>query len=259
MDITLWEDNIAYFHEGFDTPNSMTAYLIQTWQKVPAIVILPGGAYTGRAEHEGESIAKYYNSMGMHAFVVNYRVLPNRFPCALADAQRAIKILKKRADEYAIDTEKLFVIGFSAGGHLASCIATMEDVSKIGDSYDSISPCVSGVILSYAVTSAYSEDGETAAECIMNISDKTAEAVEKLTTYKQINEKTPPCFIWHTAEDDIVPVEHALKFAIGLKEKSVPFEMHIFPKGPHGLGLAKFYKDVSEWTRYSVEWMQNHF
>lgn len=99
MDITLWEDNIAYFHEGFDTPNSMTAYLIQTWQKVPAIVILPGGAYTGRAEHEGESIAKYYNSMGMHAFVVNYRVLPNRFPCALADAQRAIKILKKRADE----------------------------------------------------------------------------------------------------------------------------------------------------------------
>ena len=75
MDITLWEDNIAYFHEGFDTPNSMTAYLIQTWQKVPAIVILPGGAYTGRAEHEGESIAKYYNSMGItESFPIGFPV-----------------------------------------------------------------------------------------------------------------------------------------------------------------------------------------
>lgn len=258
MDITLWEDKIPFYNEEYDTPNSMTAYFVQTWHKIPAIVILPGGGYEGRATHEGDAIAKFYNSMGIHVFVVNYRVFPNMYPCALADAQRAVKLLKERADEYAIDTERLFVIGFSAGGHLASCVATLEDVSKIGDKYDEISPSVTGVILSYAVTSALLEDGEIGS-CVVKISDKSSKMIEKLTTYKQISEKTPPCFIWHTAEDDIVPVGHSLKFAMGLEKKKVPFEMHIFPKGPHGLGLATFYKDVSKWAPLSVEWMQNNF
>ena len=258
MEITLWEDKIPYYTEGSDTPNSMTAYLVKTWQKVPAIVILPGGAYNVRAVHEGEAIAEYYNQRGYHAFVVNYRLYPNRFPCALADAQRAVKILKKRADELAIDENKIFVIGFSAGGHLASCVATLEDYSKIGDEYDSISPSVTGAILSYAVTSGLMENGSVC-DCVSKLVDEDEEMTSKLTTYMQITDKTPPCFIWHTANDAVVPLEHALKFASALRENNVPLEMHIFPDGPHGLGLAKHCKDVCKWPDLSVEWIKNNF
>ena len=257
MEITLWEGKIPYYTEGLDTPNSMTAYQVKTWHKLPAVVVLPGGGYIKRAEHEGEDIAKFYNDRGIHAFVVNYRLHPNMFPCALADAQRAIKIIKARAEELKVDENRIFVIGFSAGGHLASCVATMEDYSKIGDEYDDISPSVTGAILSYAVTSARVEDGIS--DGAGKITDRSNEMLEKLTTYTKINENTPPCFIWHTANDEVVPVSHSLKFAMGLSEHNVPFELHIFPDGHHGLGLAKFYKDISKWPDLSVEWIRNNF
>lgn len=258
MEIKLWEKEIPMYDESIDTPNSMTAYLTPTWQKVPAVVVLPGGGYGSRAPHEGEAVAKYYQSMGIHAFVVNYRLAPYKFPAALMDAQRAIKILKTNADKYKIDTDRIFVIGFSAGGHLASCVATMEDCSKIGDEYDEISADVAGVMLSYAVTSAIPEDGKVT-WCVAQLTDGSREELEKLTTYKRVSEKTPPCFIWHTAEDATVPLMQALKFAEALSENNVPVEMHIFPKGPHGLGLAQIYRDVSKWAPLTIEWIQNNF
>jgi len=258
MDITLWEGKIPYYTEGLDTPNSMTPYLVKTWHKLPAIVVLPGGGYSVRAEHEGEDIARFYNERGIHAFVVNYRLYPNMFPCALADAQRAIKLIKAKADDYRVDENRIFVIGFSAGGHLASCVATLEDYSKIGDEYDEISPSVTGAILSYAVTSALVQDGG-ASDCAAKLVDNEESMLAKLTTYMQITDKTPPCFIWHTANDAVVPLEHALKFASALRKNNVPLEMHIFPDGPHGLGLAKLCKDVCKWPDLSVEWIKNNF
>lgn len=258
MEIKLWENEVPMYDENIDTPNSMTAYLTPTWQKVPAIVVLPGGGYGGRANHEGEDIARFYQGNGIHAFVVNYRVSPYKFPAALMDAQRAIKILKKNADKYAIDVNRIFVIGCSAGGHLASCVLTMDDYSKIGDEYDDISPSVTGGILSYAVTSALPEDGGVT-ECVAKLTDRSHEQLEELTTYKCVTEKTPPCFIWHTAGDNVVPVKHALKFAEALYENKIPVELHVFPKGPHGLGLAKIYRDVSKWASLTIEWIQNNF
>ncbi len=258
MKIQLWENEIPYYNSEFDTPNSMTAYLIDTWHKVPSIIVLPGGGYSGRAEHEGKDIAKFYNSQGFNAFVVDYRVNPNKFPCALADAQRAIKIIKSRSDEFHADPEKLFVIGFSAGGHLASCVATMDDYAKIGDELDEISPCVAGAILSYPVISGYKEDGWIAC-CVESIAEGTDVTAHQLSTHKLVSEQTPPCFIWHTAEDETVDVQHSLIFAKALKDKKVPFEMHIFPFGPHGLGLAKATKDVYNWSFLSCEWIKNNF
>jgi dipeptidyl aminopeptidase/acylaminoacyl peptidase len=136
-------------------------------------------------------------------------------------------------------------------------VATLEDYSKIGDEYDDVSPSVTGAILSYAVTSARVEDGIS--DGAGKITDRSDEMLEKLTTYTKINENTPPCFIWHTANDEVVPVSHSLKFAMGLSEHNIPFELHIFPDGHHGLGLAKFYKDISKWPDLTVEWIQNNF
>lgn len=258
MEIKLWENEIPMYDKNADTPNSMTAYLTPTWQKVPAIVILPGGGYSGRASHEGEDIARFYQNNGIHAFVVNYRLEPYKFPVPLMDAQRAIKIIKKNADKFAVDENRIFVIGFSAGGHLASCVVTMDDCCKTGDEYDGISPAVTGAILSYPVTSAILEDGEIT-ECVAKMTDRSRKGMEELTTYMRVTDKTPPCFIWHTASDSTVPVSHSFKFANALYEHNIPVEMHIFPKGPHGLGLAKIYRDVSKWAPLTVEWIQNNF
>jgi len=258
MQIKLWENEIPFYNSEFDTPNSMTAYLINTWHKVPTIVVLPGGGYSERVSHEGKTIAEFYNSQGFNAFVVDYRVLPYKFPCALTDAQRAIKIIKSRADEFHVDVDKIFVIGFSAGGHLASCVATMEDYAKIGDELDDINPNVTGAILSYPVISGYKEDGWIA-RCVENIAEGTNTTAHELSTHKLVSENTPPCFIWHTSEDQTVDVQHSLLFAKALKDKKIPFEMHIFPFGHHGLGLAQATKDVSKWSYLSTEWIKNNF
>ncbi len=258
MKIKLWDNVIPYYNENYDNPNLMTPYLIETYHKVPTIIVLPGGGYSSRADHEGKPIAEFYNSKGFNAFVVDYRVLPNKFPCAIADAQRAIKIIKSRADEFHVDTDRIFVIGFSAGGHLASSIATMDDYSKIGDELDEISPTVTGAILSYPVISGYSEDGWICC-CLESITEDTDTTAHSISTHKLVSEATPPCFIWHTAEDETVDLVHSLKMTQALKEKSVPVELHVFPKGPHGLGLAQATKDVSKWPELSADWIKNNF
>ncbi len=258
MDIQLWDKEIPMYDPAIDTPNSMTAYPTYTWFKVPTVVVLAGGGYVNRVDHEGEAVAKFYQDRGMNAFVVHYRLAPYAFPAALMDVQRAIKILKKNADLYKVDENRLFVIGFSAGGHLATCVATMEDHAKIGDEYDDVSPSVSGVILGYPVTSALEEDGPVT-ECVAQLTDRSRAAREALTTYRLVNEKTPPCFIWHTSEDEGVDVTHSLKFADALHRHKIPVEMHIFPKGRHGLGLAKTYRDLSQWPALSAEWILNNF
>ena len=258
MKIKLWENEIPYYNSEFDTPNSMTAYLVDTYYKVPTVVVLPGGGYHGRASHEASPIAEFYKSQGFNAFVVDYRVLPNKFPCAVADVQRAIKILKSRSEEFHVDTERIFVIGFSAGGHLASCVATMEDYAKVGDELDEIKPNIAGAILSYPVISGYKKDGWIAS-CVEGISEDTNTTAESLSTHKLVTKNTPPCFIWHTTEDETVPVQHSFLFAAALRENKVPFEMHIYPHGPHGLGLAKATKDVAQWPLLSAEWIKNNF
>ena len=258
MQIKLWENEIPYYSSEFDTPNNMTAYLVDTYHKVPTIVVLPGGGYHGRAEHEGKVIAEFFNSQGFNAFVVDYRVLPNKFPCAIADAQRAVKIIKKNSEQYHVDTEKIFVIGFSAGGHLASCIATMDDYAKIGDELDDINPNVAGAILSYPVISGYKKDG-LIHWCVDGIVEGTDTTAESISTHKLVTKDTPPCFLWHTAEDATVPVQHSFLFATALRENNVPFEMHIYPFGPHGLGLAKSTNDVSNWPYLAAQWIKNNF
>lgn len=257
MEITLWEKEVPLQNADCDTPNSMTAFLVPTWQKLPAILICSGGGYRVRTEHEGEEIAKFYQSQGIHAFVVNYRVRPYKFPCALMDLQRAVKIIKKNAQQYAVDENRIFVIGFSAGGHLAASLATTgKDYAKNGDEYDEISPAVTGVILGYPWLS----DLEIDAPPGNNIfAERLGKSEEGFILYENVTPKTPPCFIWHTAEDQVINVTQSLKFAQALKENQVPFEMHIFPRGSHGLGLAKITRDISQWADLSVKWIQNNF
>jgi len=251
MMLNLWEAIVPNETKNDKQPVFMKCYPIKTWHLLPAVIILPGGGYCEHASHEGEEIAKYYNEKGLHAFVVEYRLIPHKYPSALRDVQRAIKILKNRAEEFKIDVNMMFVIGFSAGGHLAGCVATKKDCCKAGDQYDEISPTVTGVLMGYPLISNDSLNDTIANECIARIANDG----EELSLEKCVTKDTLPCFVWHTFDDEVVSVSHSLRFCSALKNYNIPFELHIYPNGPHGLGLAKTYWDISEWTRNSVRWM----
>lgn len=255
MKITLWDKEIPNYNPELDTPNSMTFFPVQTDHPKPVVVIFAGGGYAARCDtYEGVDVAKFYNSKGLHAFVVDYRVLPNMFPCALQDAQRAIKVIKSRAEEFRIDPERIFVLGFSAGGHLAGCVATMEDYAKIGDELDDISPKPTGAVLCYPVISAEVLYGSNAHIYPARICPEGVDP-QSLSLEKCVTEETAPCFIWHTVQDKVVSLLHSLRFCEAMKEKEVPFEYHVYATGHHGLGLATTRPDASQWPDNSVRWM----
>jgi len=257
MEIKLWENEVPYLDLGADTPNSMETYFIDTWHPVPCVVVLPGGGYSGRAPHEGEPIAKFFNSRGMHAVVVNYRVKPNRYPAPLADAQRAIKLLRANAKKWAVDPDKIVSLGFSAGGHLSASLAVLDDVTKDrihADEVDKMSARPNGSILCYPVISMFEGSGSMG-----SLKNLLGDSYERQNQYfsleKRVTNDTPPAFLWHTAADSGINVKNSLVYAEALRDHNVPFEMHIYPHGPHGLGLAHLYEDVRTWADLAADWI----
>lgn len=248
MTIKLYENEIPYNHADPAGKPEVTAYLTDTWYKLPAVIVLPGGGYSQHAAHEAEPIAEFYRSSGFHAFLLRYRLLPNLYPAALCDLQRLIKYLRANADALKVDPDKIFVIGFSAGGHLAATSAVGEDVCNLGDELDAQNHRPNGVILAYPVVN----DGHA---CVKKLANHDEALCEKLRVDRQVTAGTPRMFIWHTSEDAVVDVRQSLSLASALRENSVPFEMHIFPHGSHGLGLAKHYSDVRQWAQLSVDWL----
>ncbi|MBE7047362.1 MAG: alpha/beta hydrolase [Ruminococcaceae bacterium] len=263
MTIKLWENDIPYFNEEAETPNMMTAFIRETDKPLPAVIVFPGGGYVNRARHEAEPIAEYYYSMGFHAFVVEYRVSPNRYPAPLIDAQRAIKIVRYNAKKWNVDPDKIITLGFSAGGHLCAMTLTMDDVCTVtGDEIDKMSAKVNGGILCYALTNVEEGYGHVGAGKNL-LGDSYEDLKADYSLEKKVTADTPPCFIWHTFEDPVVNVKNALFFADKLKENNVSCEMHIFPNGRHGLGMGDRItddiKEVRQWAKLSSDWITRTF
>ena len=250
MDIQLYKDDIPYSIDG-DTP-SVVSSLVPTWYKLPAIIVLPGGGYSIHAEHEAEPIARFYNNKGFHTFILKYRLLPNLYPAALCDLQTLIKYLRAHCESLKIDPNKIFVIGFSAGGHLAALSSVSEDVSPIDFSGKTFSHKPSGVILGYPVINIEHS-------CVKELCAYNEDYYDKLSVYKLIDSSTPQMFIWHTSDDNVADVSHSLKLASALRNNNVRYEMHIFPSGEHGLGLAQLERGISKWPQLSVEWILSNF
>lgn len=249
MDIKLYESEIPYNFADPDGNPTVTAMLTESWYPLPTVIVLPGGGYSHLAAHEAEPIAEFYQSCGYHAFVLRYRLLPNLYPAALCDVQRLIKYLRAHAQELKVDPEKIFVIGFSAGGHLAATTAVAEDVCRLGDDLDACSHRPNGVLLGYPVVN-------TGHKCVVKIANEDEAICQKLCIEKHVTADTPPMFIWHTSEDPVVNVQQSLSLASALRENGIPFELHVYPHGKHGLGLAKHYPDVSTWAEHSAQWLQ---
>ncbi len=255
----LWGATIPHSTPGADVPNRMTRFSAPGGELKPAVVVLPGGGYVGRAPHEGVPIAEFYQSQGFHAFVVDYRVAPHRFPAALSDVQRAIRLIRQHAADWCVDPQRIFVCGFSAGGHLAASAAILtEDHSSVGDETDAFDFRPNGAILCYPDISGLDIHGHTASHQTL-LGERFEEMRELLSLQNRVNEQTPPCFIWHTAADAVVPVVHSLVLAEALAKQKIPYELHIFPHGYHGLGLAlddPAYADVARWAGWSADWVR---
>ena len=202
----------------------------------PAVIVLPGGGYAMTSDREAEPIALKFLSEGLSVFVLRYSVM-TKFPQSLCEAAESIRLVRSHAEEWGIDPNKIAVCGFSAGGHLTGSIAVFwhhEFLQKLLNATgDDIRP--NAAILSYPVISEdYIHEGSFR-NLLFDMYDKKKSFV---SIDKQVTENTPPCFIWHTYTDAVVPVENSLVLAKALADHKVPFELHIWPSGPHGLSLV---------------------
>ena len=256
----LWENEIPFFTPDADTPNLLELYLLDTDKPLPCIVIYPGGGYAMRAsDHEGHAVARFFNSEGMHAVIAEYRVAPNRHPAPLSDAQRAIRLVRANAAKWMVDPDRIVTLGFSAGGHLCATTLLFDDAYVGQPCRDAIDETVScapnGAILCYPVISVKNDYGHIGSGKNL-LGERYESEQDQYCLAQYVDEKTPPVFLWHTSTDGGVNVKNSLIFSERLRDAKIPFELHVFPKGPHGLGLAPDYPDVSKWASLAADWVR---
>lgn len=226
-----------------------------------AVVICPGGGYGHLAmDHEGKQIGEWLNSIGVAGFICDYRHRGKDYghPAPLQDAQRAIRMVRAMANEFNIDPQRVGVLGFSAGGHLASTTAThFDDGDKtVDDRISRQSSRPDFAILCYPVI-AFGED-YTHSGSQRNLLGENAspELIRQFSNEKQVTKNTPPTFLWHTSDDGVVSVENSIQFFRALRKAEVPAELHVFETGRHGLGLAQTVPSVSNWPKQCENWMR---
>lgn len=252
---------------------SLTTYLLDKYKKDeeelrPAVLVLPGGGYYYKEPAEGERVALSYNAAGFHAFVLDYCVEPHIHPYPLLSAAKAMEIIRKNAKEWNVNPEMIAICGFSAGGHLAATLSNLwNDSSVFSESKEeNLIYRPNASVLCYPVITS----GEFAhRNSIKRVSgsEVPCEKWEELSMEKRVNSDTPPTFLWHTFKDSAVPVENSLMYATALRENGIPFEMHIYPDGDHGLvlgtdlthwGVDRFTRSYP-WVKQSVEWLYLQF
>ncbi|CAG7656482.1 alpha/beta hydrolase [Paenibacillus allorhizosphaerae] len=258
MSLLLWPQGTpnALGEEKEDRP-TLVPFLVQSEQPTSAVVVCPGGGYGRRADHEGEPVARWLNTLGISAFVLHYRVAPYRHPNPLMDAQRAIRTVRHNAEAWNVDPKRVGILGFSAGGHLASSAGTQFDGgnAEAADPIERESSRPDLVVLCYPVITfgPYTHSGSR-----NNLLGDPADPalVELMSSENRVTEDTPPTFIWHTADDAGVPVENAMMFASALRKNKVPFELHIYESGRHGLGLAQEHPEARTWPNLCANWLK---
>jgi acetyl esterase/lipase len=227
-----------------------------------AMVICPGGGYAMLAPHEGEGYAHWLNKMGITAFVLQYRLgsAGYRHPRMLEDAARAMRMVRFHATEWKLDPKRIGIIGSSAGGHLASTLLTHFDAGQpaAADPIDRLSCRPDLGVLCYAVITMGDETHRGSRANLLG-KNPSPEMIQELSNELHVTQETPPCFLFHTCEDSVVPVENSLNFASALKRAKVPFELHIYEHGAHGMGLGTKSEDPAQmhpWVGECQRWLK---
>ena len=232
-------------------------YPAENKKTTAAVVIFPGGGYGHLAPHEGKGYAEFLNSIGMDAFVCQYRLAPHHFPLQLLDARRSVRWVRAHAEEFGLDPERVAVMGSSAGGHLAGLVSNYTDPIDFEgvDEIDQQPWRPDATILCYAVGHKPDELGIAHVGSFKNLLGERTD-YEHFSTDELITDDTPPAFIWHTAGDCAVDVTNSYLYAIALRRHNIPHELHVFPYGRHGLGLAPEDKHVAQWAGLLENWFK---
>lgn len=249
-----------------------TTYLIESNSEIknrrrPVVIICPGGAYMSISDREGEPIALRFLAEGYHAIVLHYSVYPNAtYPTALLELGRVVSMLSEKSDEWLIDKDKIILMGFSAGGHLAasySCFWTKDFISRsLSCKREELMP--NALILGYPVITSEHTLGGSFRHLL---GDKYDELLEKMSLEKQVNTDNPPTFMWHTVTDEAVSYKNSELFEAALKEKGVSAQLHLYPEGMHGLALANEVTAIDEsqivpscqdWLERALKWIKNN-
>lgn len=248
----LWKDQSV-------SHASIVPFLVEDGKKHPAILVIPGGGYGDVCEYsEGHHIALSFNKLGYHAFVLDYRVAPNRYPAPQQDAIRAVKFIRGNADKWNVEADKIVSCGFSAGGHLAGSIGVLyEKIEALdGDEYDQVDGKVNAMILSYGVLTFGEYTNERTAE---NLSGGD----EKLRNFCSLEKAdlslTPPAFVWATVKDQLVDYRNSMLFADAMMQAGRPCELRIFPYGAHGMLLGLDTLDVVNWMKSAVDFLETQW
>ena len=229
-------------------PAVLTVYMqealsVAPERRRPVVIVVPGGAYAFCSDREKEPVAMRFLAMGYHACVLDYSVAPSRFPVALQELALAVATVRQRADQWHVDPHKVFVCGFSAGGHLACSLGTLWDREFVWEPVRGLLESGAagirpdGLILCYPVITSgeYCHGGS-----FLNLLGEEADQNQRdlVSLEKQVTAAMPPVFLWHTVSDESVPVENSLLLASALRRAGISFEMHLYPRGGHGLSLA---------------------
>jgi len=242
---------------------TITAYFPRTTPAgMSAMIICPGGGYTNLAmNHEGRQVANFLNSQGVIAFVLKYRLGPKyHHPIELGDVQRAIRTLRAHSTDWHIAPDKIGIMGFSAGGHLAMSASTHFDAGQASaaDPIDRVSSRPDFAVLGYPVismTEAWTHQGSKNALLGQNADPELAKS---LSGEQAVTPETPTTFIFQTNADTTVPAENAVYYFLALRKAKVPAELHVFQNGPHGVGLAMDDPALSEWSKLLTNWLRVH-
>ena len=236
----------------------MTYYEPREPKRDAAVVIFPGGGYVMLAEHEGKGYAEFLAAAGYHAFVCEYRVkIPGLplYPYPLLDARRAVRLVRAHTGDYGVDPSKIAVMGSSAGGHLAAAVSTYTEPleGEEADELSTVSALPNATVICYGVTDDPLDD--IIRECYDTLMGEGEwKNVTACAPAKNVTDLTPPAFIWHTSDDEMVKVEYAYRYALALARHGVPHEVHVFPHGCHGLGLATGNPSVGQWGGLLLKW-----
>ena len=252
-----------------DSPGAtLTAYLpdevMEAFEPRPCLLILPGGGYRFVSPREGEPVALRFAAEGFHACVLNYSVSEEtRFPTALCEAMWAMREIRAHSREWRLNPEKIAVCGFSAGGHLAACLGAFWNrddlLRRASVTAEQAKP--NALVLCYPVITAGEYAHKGSFQALLGERFGDPEAMQELSLEKQITAETPPCFLWHTADDNTVPVQNTLLFAAALSARRIPYELRVFESGPHGLSLGVPSTSLQEhpsrvWAPLAIDWLK---
>ncbi len=259
--INIWKGIPLGFKKEYENEHNknkpeLEEFAIKDGKKHSCFIILPGGGYDHLSGHEGANVAEKLNENNISAFVLYYRVAPYAHPTYINDVKRAVRYIRYNADKYNIDENKIGVMGFSAGGHLASVLAEhydhyeyekTDDIDDISARPDALCMCYPVVTISKNITHNRTRD---------NISGGNNNLLRELSSELNVREDMPPVFIWHTFEDSSVDCRNSIEMALALKEKNCKFELHIFPEGKHGLDLADNVEGTNQWFGLLLNWLK---